>query len=134
MSPCALAQYKRICLIYLTRSCMPISRARLHAMAGSQRPIKQCGSAGADARIKSLDVLLGVGVLGMLTTHIQLFMYPGLTRWNPTAYGELRGVNWWLWLATSVLADGKFIALFAMLLGPSIVMLPSRAGDRAMPA
>ena len=38
-----------------------------------------------------------------------------------------------MWLATSVLADGKFIALFAMLLGPSIVMLPSCAGDRAMP-
>jgi len=43
-------------------------------------------------------------------------------------------VNWWVWLATSVLADGKFISIFAMLLGVSIVMLPGRAGARAIPA
>jgi uncharacterized protein len=85
-------------------------------------------------RIRSLDVLRGVGVLGMLATHIQLFALPSLARWNPTAYGDLRGVNWWVWLATSVLADGKFITIFAMLFGASIVMLPGRAGDRARPA
>ena len=84
-------------------------------------------------RIRSLDVLRGVGVLGMLATHIQLFAYPSLARWNPNAYGDLQGVNWWVWLATSVLADGKFIAIFAMLLGASIVMLPGRASDRATP-
>ena len=73
-------------------------------------------------------------MLGMLATHIQLFAFPSLARWNPTAYGDLHGVNWWVWLATSVLADGKFISIFAMLLGVSIVMLPGRAVDRAIPA
>ena len=86
------------------------------------------------ARIRSLDVLRGVGVLGMLATHISLFAFPSLTRWNPTAYGDLQGVNWWLWLATYMLADGKFIAIFAMLLGASIVMLPARPDQRAAPA
>ena len=86
------------------------------------------------ARILSLDVLRGVGVLGMLAVHIQLFAFPSLARWNPTAYGDLRGVNWWVWLATSVLADGKFISIFAMLLGASIVMAPGRAADRVIPA
>ena len=38
-------------------------------------------------RIRSLDVLWGIGVLGMLATHTQLFAYPGLARWNPTLYG-----------------------------------------------
>jgi uncharacterized membrane protein YeiB len=38
-------------------------------------------------RIRSLNVLRGVGVLGMLATHIQLFAFPSLTRWNPTLYG-----------------------------------------------
>jgi len=75
-----------------------------------------------------------VGVLGMLAVHIQLFAFPSLARWNPTAYGDFRGVNWWVWLATAVLADGKFISIFAMLLGASIVMLPSRAADQAVPA
>jgi len=97
---------------------------------------KALSSAAAQgpARIKSLDVLRGVGVLGMLAVHIQLFAFPSLARWNPTAYGDFRGINWWVWLATSVLADGKFITIFAMLLGVSIVMMAGEAGDRAVPA
>jgi uncharacterized protein len=86
------------------------------------------------SRIRSLDVLRGVGVLGMLVVHIQLFAFPSLARWNPTAYGDFRGLNWWVWLATAVLADGKFISIFAMLLGVSIVMQSGRAGDRAISA
>ena len=86
------------------------------------------------ARIKPLDVLRGVGVLGMLAVHIQLFAFPSLARWNPTAYGDFRGLNWWVWLATSILADGKFITIFAMLLGVSIVMLAGDSGDRVVPA
>jgi uncharacterized protein len=86
------------------------------------------------ARIKSLDVLRGVGVLGMLGVHIQLFAFPSLARWKPTAYGDFSGLNWWAWLVTSFLADGKFITIFAMLLGVSIVMLASDRGDPAIPA
>jgi uncharacterized protein len=86
------------------------------------------------ARIKSLDALRGAGVLGMLAIHIQLFAFPSLARWNPTAYGDLTGVNWWVWLATLVLADGKFITIFAMLLGVSIVMLASETGVRSASA
>lgn len=86
------------------------------------------------ARIKSLDALRGAGVLGMLAIHIQLFAFPSLVRWNPTAYGDLTGVNWWVWLATLVLADGKFITIFAMLLGVSIVMLASETGVRSASA
>ena len=85
-------------------------------------------------RINSLDVLRGVGVLGMLAVQIQLFAFPSLARWNPTAYGDLQGLNGWVWLATSVLADGKFIAVFAMLLGATVVMTRGGAGDRAVPA
>jgi uncharacterized protein len=88
----------------------------------------------ASPRIRSLDVLRGVGVLGMLAVHIQLFAFPSLARWNPTAYGDLGGLNWWVWLATSELADGKFISIFAMLLGVSIVMQSGRGGDLALSA
>ena len=84
-------------------------------------------------RIASLDVLRGVGVLGMLAVHIQMFAYPMLARLNPTAYGDFQGTNRWVWLATSLLADGKFIAIFAMLLGVSIVMLPGRASAPVIP-
>src|SRR5262245_5978167 len=70
----------------------------------------------------------------MISVHIQLFAFPSLARWNPTAYGDFTGLNWWVWLATSLLADGKFITIFAMLLGVSIVMLAGEAGARAVPA
>ena len=45
------------------------------------------------ARIRSLDILRGVGVLGMLAVHIQLFAFPSLARWNPKAYGDFTGLN-----------------------------------------
>jgi uncharacterized protein len=75
-----------------------------------------------------------VGVLGMLAVHMQLFAFPSLARWNPTAYGDFTGLNWWVWLATALLADGKFITIFAMLLGVSIVMMAREAGDPVIPA
>jgi uncharacterized protein len=85
-------------------------------------------------RIASLDVLRGLGVLGMLAAHIQLFAFPSLARWNPTAYGDLSGLNFWIWLVNSVLADGKFISIFAMLVGASILMMAGESGDRPVPA
>jgi uncharacterized protein len=85
-------------------------------------------------RIKSLDVLRGAGVLGMLAVHMQLFAFPSLARWNPTAYGDLTGLNWWAWIVTFMLADGKFIAIFAMLLGVSTVLVASEADERGIAA
>lgn len=70
----------------------------------------------------------------MLAVHMQLFAFPSLARWNPTAYGDLTGLNWWVWLVTFVLADGKFIAIFAMLLGVSIVLVATEGNNRAIPA
>jgi uncharacterized protein len=90
--------------------------------------------ASGRVRIKSLDVLRGAGVLGMLAVHMQLFAFPSLARWNPTAYGDLTGLNWWAWLVTFLLADGKFIAIFAMLLGVSTVLVASEADDRGIAA
>ena len=62
-----------------------------HATKASTRAqdAKALSSAAAPGptRIRSLDVLWGIGVLGMLATHTQLFAYPGLARWNPTLYG-----------------------------------------------
>ena len=70
----------------------------------------------------------------MLAVHMQLFAFPSLARWNPTAYGDFTGLNWWVWLATALLADGKFITIFAMLLGVSIVMMANEAGPPTIPA
>ena len=100
-----------------------------HEGQGSLAPAAQ-----GRARIKSLDALRGVGVLGMLAVHMQLFAFPSLARWNPTAYGDFTGLNWWAWLVIAVLADGKFITIFAMLLGVSIVLMAREADSPAAPA
>jgi len=104
------------------------------AGAPDSKALSSVAPVQASTRIRSLDVLRGVGVLGMLVVHIQIFAFPSLARWKPTVYGHLLGLNWWEWLAMSVLADGKFISIFAMLLGVSIIMQSGRVGDQAISA
>ena len=52
----------------------------------------------ASDRIESLDVLRGFAVLGILVMNIQLFAMPGVAYFNPTAYGDLNGLNFFTWL------------------------------------
>ncbi|MGH7391031.1 MAG: DUF418 domain-containing protein [Candidatus Rokuibacteriota bacterium] len=87
-----------------------------------------------NARVTSLDVLRGVGILGILAVHIQLFASVGAARANPTVYGDLTGANWWVWLGTDLLAEGKFISIFAMLFGAGIVVLAARRDAAAADA
>jgi uncharacterized protein len=85
-------------------------------------------------RISSLDALRGVAVLGILVVNIQSYAFVASARTNPTVQGDLHGGNWWVWLLTYVLFDGKFIALFAILFGASIVLLANRSERRGIPA
>ncbi|HZP39081.1 MAG TPA: DUF418 domain-containing protein [Methylomirabilota bacterium] len=77
------------------------------------------------SRITSLDALRGVGILGILPVHIQSFSMVVAARLHPTVGGDLDGANGWIWLATAVLADGKFLAIFAMLFGAGLLLLAS---------
>jgi uncharacterized protein len=77
----------------------------------------------AKDRIASIDVLRGVAVLGILVMNIQDFSMIGAAYWNPTTYGDLHGLNYAIWLASYVLADLKFMAIFAMLFGAGIVLM-----------
>lgn len=86
------------------------------------------------SRIIALDALRGAGILGILAVHVQLFAMPLAARSNPTVYGDLGGVGGAVWLATYVLADGKFIAIFAMLFGAGIAMQTARREAAGLPA
>jgi uncharacterized protein len=90
--------------------------------------------AAAASRIVALDALRGAGILGILVVHVQLFAMPLAARSNPTVYGDLGGADGAAWLATYVLADGKFIAIFAMLFGAGITMLAARCDATGRPA
>ena len=82
-------------------------------------------------RISSIDALRGVAVLGILLLNIQFFAMPGAAYFNPTAYGDLNGPNWWVWFVCHVLADQKFMTIFSMLFGAGIVLMTSAHEKRS---
>src|SRR5262245_1172627 len=59
--------------------------------------------------------------------NIQSFSMIGAAYINPTAYGDLAGANYWVWVLSHVLADQKFISLFSMLFGAGIVLMTAKA-------
>ena len=78
-------------------------------------------------RIESIDVLRGFALLGILVMNIQGFSMIGAAYLNPTAYGDLSGANWWVWVLSHLFADQKFMTLFSVLFGAGIVMMWERA-------
>jgi len=77
-------------------------------------------------RIQSLDVLRGFAVLGILVMNIQAFSMIGGAYFNPTAYGDLTGLNYLVWLLSHLLADMKFMGIFSMLFGAGMVLMAER--------
>jgi uncharacterized protein len=86
------------------------------------------------SRIAALDALRGAGILGVLLVHVQLFAMPVAARSNPTVYGDVHGADGAVWLATRLLADGKFIAIFALLFGAGIAISADRREAEGTPA
>lgn len=79
-------------------------------------------------RIVSLDLLRGVAVLGILVMNIQHFSMPPAAYINPTAYGDLSGLNKWVWILSHILASEKFLSVFSMLFGAGVLLFTERAG------
>ncbi len=73
-------------------------------------------------RIVSLDLLRGVAVAGILIMNIQSFSMPPAAYINPTAFGDLEGINSWVWIVSHLLAKGKFISIFSMLFGAGVLL------------
>ncbi|MCG8374557.1 MAG: DUF418 domain-containing protein [Balneolales bacterium] len=78
-------------------------------------------------RIQSLDILRGIAILGILIMNIQSFAMPGAAYLNPLAYGDLEGVNYWVWVLSHIFADQKFMSIFSILFGAGIILVTERA-------
>jgi len=78
-------------------------------------------------RIISLDILRGVAVLGILVMNIQSFSMPSAAYINPTAYGDLHGLNRWVWILSHMLASQKFMSIFSMLFGAGVIIFAENA-------
>lgn len=77
-------------------------------------------------RIIPIDVLRGFAVLGILIMNIQAFSMIGAVYLNPTAYGDLHGLNYVVWLLSHLFADSKFMTIFSLLFGAGIVLMSDR--------
>jgi len=77
-------------------------------------------------RYDSLDVLRGFAVLGILIMNIQNFAMISAAYINPTAYGDLSGVNKLVWIVSHLFADLKFMALFSILFGAGIILITNK--------
>jgi len=83
-------------------------------------------------RIVSLDLLRGVAVLGILIMNIQSFSMPSAAYINPTAYGDLNGLNKWVWILSNLLASSKFMSIFSMLFGAGVLLFTKRAEQKGL--
>ncbi len=78
-------------------------------------------------RIISIDILRGTAVLGILIMNIQSFSMPTAAYINPTAFGDLTGLNKWVWIVSHLVASEKFMSIFSMLFGAGVVLFTERA-------
>jgi len=79
-----------------------------------------------DQRIAPVDLLRGVAVLGILIMNIQSFAMIQAAYFNPTAYGDLSGINRWIWTLSHIVGDQKFLSLFSLLFGAGILLMSRR--------
>ncbi len=91
-------------------------------------------STAPSERIISIDVLRGFAVLGILIMNIQSFSMINAAYINPTAYGDLTGINKWVWILSHLLASEKFMSIFSMLFGAGIIIFSSRAVEKGRKA
>ncbi|MFC3478758.1 DUF418 domain-containing protein [Halobacterium litoreum] len=81
-------------------------------------------------RIVGLDALRGFALLGILVINIRLFSMPEAVLLNPTVYGDFSGANYWAWFAGYVFAERKFLTLFTMLFGASVLLFTRKFDDQ----
>ena len=78
-------------------------------------------------RIQSLDIIRGIAILGILIMNIQSFSMPGAAYTNPMAFGDMNGINKWVWIISHVFADMKFMNIFSLLFGAGIILVTSKS-------
>lgn len=85
------------------------------------------GAAAAPPRLRALDAVRGMAVMGILLLNIIDFAMPGYAEIDPSFYGGATGANWWEWAIAYVIGDGKFRGLFTMMFGASTMLIADRA-------
>lgn len=77
-------------------------------------------------RIVTLDFIRGIAVLGILLLNITAFALPKAAYLNPAWQGVPAASEIWVWATLDLLAQAKFLALFALLFGAGLQLLEPR--------
>lgn len=76
----------------------------------------------AEQRLKSIDIIRGTALLGILDMYIQSFSMVAAAYRNPLGFGDLNGINGAVYYVSHVFADQKFMTILALLFGVSVQM------------
>jgi uncharacterized protein len=83
------------------------------------------------SRVKSLDVMRGFAVLGILVVNAAYFSAPWQTGFDPTlAPLAIDETTLWSWFVMHVFFEMKCITLFSLLFGASIYMVGGERSDK----
>ena len=77
-------------------------------------------------RLRSLDLIRGIAVLGILAVNVANFAAPGSAAVSPDLPHASSAADHAAWLITFVLFEGKMRALFSMLFGASLLLFIER--------
>lgn len=86
-------------------------------------------SVNTTERIRALDIMRGIVLLGILLMNINGF---GLVNAyaNPTVSGGAEGLNLYTWIATNLFFEGTMRGLFSLLFGIGMFILLNRSQER----
>jgi uncharacterized protein len=77
-------------------------------------------------RIATLDCARGIAILGILLLNINAFGLPKAAYLNPAYHGLPSTADAWTWAIMDVLAQAKFLTMFALLFGAGLQLLLPR--------
>ncbi|BAE74233.1 hypothetical protein SGGMMB4_02165 [Sodalis glossinidius str. 'morsitans'] len=77
-------------------------------------------------RIAMLDCARGIAILGILLMNITAFGLPKAAYLNPAYTGSISNGEAWTWAVLDMVAQVKFLTLFALLFGGGLVLLLPR--------
>ena len=78
-------------------------------------------------RYRTLDIVRGVAVMGILAMNIVAFAMPQAAYFNPTAFGSQASIDLAAYAFNFVLIDGKMRGLFSFLFGASMLLVIQKA-------
>ena len=91
------------------------------------------GPVSGSARIRQVDILRGVALLGILIINIEYFAYPEETLFDPSRIGGFEGLDFWVWRLKTWFFSQKMMSIFSMLFGAGLILMAARAEEAGKP-